>query len=184
MRSLNAQVQAAAVAEVVRLIWMVKLDFPSGVVAACSAPFDVAYGGDTYLGVAHLGSVEPAEEGAELQAYQLRIGLSGVQPEHLATVLGQHAINRPALVMIAFLDVEHAIIGEPVIIFRGRMDVADIELGETASITVPVTSRLVDWERARVRRYTAEDQKAAFPGDLGLDFVPAMADTEIKWGRA
>ena len=54
---------------------------------------------------------------------------------------------------------------------------------ETSTIALSVESRLIDLERIRTRRYTSEDQKRRFPGDLGLDFVNSIQDKELFWGR-
>ena len=56
--------------------------------------------------------------------------------------------------------------------------------GETATIQVTVENRLIEFERTRIRRYTAEDQKIDYPNDKGLEFVAEMAEKEIVWGRA
>ena len=47
-----------------------------------------------------------------------------------------------------------------------------------------VESRLADWERPRVSRYTDADQQQRFPGDLGCRFAPQMVEKELVWGRA
>ena len=54
---------------------------------------------------------------------------------------------------------------------------------ETASLSITLENRLVDFERARVRRYTSEDQKIDFPNDKGLEFVADLQEKEILWGR-
>ena len=60
----------------------------------------------------------------------------------------------------------------------------NIEAGETATISISVESRLVDWERPRVHRYTNADQQIAYPGDKGLEFVAQMVEKELVWGRS
>jgi hypothetical protein len=39
-------------------------------------------------------------------------------------------------------------------------------------------------ERPRTLRFTSEDQKTLFPGDLGLDFIDDIQDRTIEWGRS
>ena len=69
-------------------------------------------------------------------------------------------------------------------IFDGRMDTIEIvDGGPTATITMKVENRLRDLERARVRRYTDADQQARFPGDSGLEYVLALQEIDIPWGR-
>jgi hypothetical protein len=56
-------------------------------------------------------------------------------------------------------------------------------LNAAASVVKNLESRLVDWERARVRRYNDADQQAEYPGDLGLQFVEQMVEKQLIWGR-
>lgn len=183
-RPLAPAVLHAVGASVARLVWLVRLDYPSGVVTACSAPFPLVWGGETYFGVGSLGSVGAADEGAELQSYSLQITLAGVKPEYVAAALGEAYQGRDARVYVAMLDADHAVIGDPVLVFRGRMDTQDIELGTEATITVTIVSRLVDWDRPRISRYTNEDQQSRFPGDRAFEFVNSLVDATIYWGRS
>ena len=72
-------------------------------------------------------------------------------------------------------------IADPIIIFRGRMDLMEISLGEEGVVRVRLENRLADWERPRVRRYTAEDQEAEHPGDLGFRFLSVTTEKELIW---
>ncbi len=51
------------------------------------------------------------------------------------------------------------------------------------AITLSAESYLASLERARLRRYTHEDQQIEFPGDMGLEYVAAIQNAEIKWGQ-
>ena len=44
-------------------------------------------------------------------------------------------------------------------------------------------SRLIDLNRARNFRSTHEDQQQIFHGDLGFEYVAAIQDKEVSWGR-
>jgi hypothetical protein len=187
-RSLTAGVQTAIAAELVRPFLAAELDFASGMVRLNSTPltlrFDSGAGAVDFLGVGRLGEFSAVSEGAELQAYGVAIKLSGVAPEHVAIALGEHYQGRAARIWLGFLDANHAIVPNPALIFQGRMDDMPISLGETAEIAVNVESRLADWERPRVRRYTDADQQERHPGDLGCQFVAQMVEKELVWGRA
>jgi hypothetical protein len=66
--------------------------------------------------------------------------------------------------------------------FVGRMDQATLQDdGETAQINIAAESRLIDLQRARVRRYTDEDQRAVYPSDKGLSLINQLQDKEIVW---
>jgi hypothetical protein len=63
------------------------------------------------------------------------------------------------------------------------MDTMDLSLGATGKLSVIIQSRLADWERPRLSRYTNEEQQALYSGDKGLEFVPQMVEKTIIWGR-
>ena len=90
--------------------------------------------------------------------------------------------------MIGFLDDSYVLIVEPVLVFSGLIDNSNIDIGKTATVTVTVESRLIAWERAKIRRYTNEDQQQRFSGesptitDKFLEFVNQTVDKEILWG--
>ena len=54
---------------------------------------------------------------------------------------------------------------------------------ETSTIELKLENRLVALERAIERRYTDEDQKNLFAGDLGMEFIPDLQDKDIVWGK-
>ena len=69
--------------------------------------------------------------------------------------------------------------------FKGLMDTMQIaESGVSARITLTLENRLILLERARTLRFTSEDQKTLFPGDLGLDFIDDIQDRTIEWGKS
>ena len=181
MRSLTAAVQAAATAENVRRTLAVQMDFASGMVRMTGAPFDIVISGNTFLGVGQLGSISAAEEGAELQAYRMSVTLSAIPRDMVSIALNQNYQKRAATVWEVLLDANNAVIADPIVIFRGRMDQMEIVLGQTATVTVTMENRLADWERPRISRFSAEDQETKYPGDLGLRYAAAMENKEIVW---
>ncbi len=57
-----------------------------------------------------------------------------------------------------------------------------LTIRETATIVVTAESRLIDWNRPRIRRYTDGDQQERFSGDLGFQFMSDASEKEINWG--
>lgn len=181
-RSITGAVSAALAAGHVRAVTFVEMDFSSGFLRVNDSGQHIDWNGFTWYGVGRLGSIEPVGEGASLEARGLRFAMSGIAPEHVAVALGTHYQGRACKVWFAPLDEAHAPIADPVMVFNGRLDTMDVELGETATITVSAESRLADWDRPRVRRYNAEDQRLTDPADKGFEFVPQMVDKNIRWG--
>lgn len=140
--------------------------------------------GIPWLGLGNMGSIDAIQEGGELQMYGCTLTLSGIPSEYINLAFGHDYQGRPATIWLAPLTSDYQIISDPAIAFLGRMDVMNVEIGETATITVSIESKLVDWERPRVRRYNHEDQITRFPNDRGLEFVQQMVERELIWGRS
>ena len=69
-------------------------------------------------------------------------------------------------------------------IFVGYMDRMDIAEGpETSTMMLAAESKLINLERPRIRRYTSENQKALYSGDLAFDFINDLIDKPSAWGR-
>ena len=182
-RTLSPLTAAAAQDQVVRPIILAQMEFESGTVTVTDAPFSLTYDGVTYTGVGQLGAISAVEEGAELQSYAINLSLSGIPSELVSLALLDAYQGNDIRLSLALLDKGHTIIGTPMLLFRGRMDTMDIELGETATITLTAQSRMADWERARLRRYTDEDQRTEYPSDKGFEYIAQMAEKTIYWGR-
>jgi hypothetical protein len=60
------------------------------------------------------------------------------------------------------------------------MDVMEVTDGAEGRISLTCESRLVDLERAEVRRYTDADQQAEYQGDRFFEYVPALQEAEIR----
>jgi hypothetical protein len=70
-----------------------------------------------------------------------------------------------------------------VLLQRGKLDYGTLNTdGKTSTINVQYESVLVDLEKPRNRYYTSEDQKRSYPLDLGFDGVPALQNTNLRWG--
>lgn len=182
MRTLTGAVASAVAGSNVPMLVFVEMDFPSGFLRVNNSGMSIAWDGHDWLGVGTLGSIDPIAESADLSAQGLGFSISGVPSETIAIALGQKYQGRACKVWYAPLAADHVVIADPIGPFNYRMDTMDIELGQTASIRVSAESRLIDWERSNVSRYTNEEQQRLYPGDLGCEFVPQMAEKELRWG--
>jgi hypothetical protein len=91
--------------------------------------------------------------------------------------------GRDGKIYLGFLS-NGAVVIDPVLVFQGRLDVPIIEEnGETATISIAYESRLIDLQKPRESRYTDQDQQRAYPGDLGMAFVPSLQEKTLNWGR-
>ena len=76
-----------------------------------------------------------------------------------------------------------SLLGTPYLVFSGTVDKPTAQVDEkSASITLALENRLVNLQRANQRRYTAADQKLAYPTDLGFHWVETLEDIALRWG--
>lgn len=176
---------AETVKDVTRPILLVSLDFISGTKRLWSGVGTLSWDDEEWLGAGNLGRVSTIEETMELRAAGMSMQLSGVRNEDLTEVIAEPIQGRRAQVYLGFLNVNFQLVADPIVIFDGRMDTVEIvDGGTTATITMMVENRLRDLDRARTRRYTDADQQSRYPNDRGLEYVPALQEIDIPWGRA
>jgi hypothetical protein len=183
-RTLSTEMQAVASADLVRPIYLVKMEFDSGDLHLWSGLGNLVYSGDTYVGTGDLMSISPIKESEELVANGVNFTVSGIKQSLVSIARDEPYQGRKITLYLGAFDENADIISSPVILFGGFMDVMTIsDSGETSTITISAENKLIAFDRASVRRFTAEDQKIDYPTDKGFEFVSQIAQQEIIWGR-
>ena len=184
-RSLTSAMESAVTADLVRPITLVQCAFDTGNLNLWSGIGDLTVSGVDYVGAGSLLSIGEIAETSELSANGITVTLSGVTSPLLSKARDEDYQGRELKVLLGAMDAVNGVISNPVVVFSGFMDTMVInDGGETSTIQVTVENRLIEFERTRVRRYTAEDQKIDFPTDKGLEVGAEMEEKEIVWGRA
>lgn len=185
MRTISAALQAASVQPVVNTIMLTRIDFDSGTVAWNSGYKDIVFNGVTYVAAGALGSISAVKEAPGAKASGITITISGVKPEIVALVQSVPYLNRKVWVYLAVTDENWTFIPDQVTLyFKGKIDNINGVSGATASFAIAVRSRLADWERTRVLKYTDADQQKLHPGDKGMEFIPQISQQKIVWPQA
>ena len=165
----------------------VELDFPSGFLRVNSSDrtiaFDSGSGVEDFLGVGNLGSITVITEGTDLVARGVELSLSGIPAANIALAF-ENAQRRSGKVWTGYFDSDYVLVADPILFFSGLIDNTSVTLGETATVTVFLESRLITWQRPKIQRYTNENQLLRFPGDKFLEFVNQMVEKELLWGIA
>ena len=175
---------AALDANVLRPAIFVSMAFANETLYLWSGTGTVTWNGISWSGVGTLGSIASVEEGSTVQARGTVLTLSGIDPQLLGDSLSDLQQGLPVTVWLALFDSTPAIIANPVIVFQGRMDQPTITMdGTTATIQINCESRLIDMNVPAERRYTNEDQQRDYPNDRGFEFVNAIQEMTLYWGR-
>lgn len=182
-RTLDSALLAAVRSDHLRPFNVVTLDYPLGVVRATSLPVNVVIDGQLHYGCGLVGELSEITEGGENRSYGFSATLSGIPNSFLLYLRNQDPHGRPATVSLGLCNAAYQLLAPPRPIKTGFIDFQTITVAASASVTVACEDGNVDWARARVRRWTHEDQQAAYSGDLYFDSIAAMQNINLRWGR-
>jgi hypothetical protein len=158
--------------------------FKSGMLYVWSGFGSYSWGGHTYIGVGSLGSISTVEESTNVEAKGITLNLSGIDPTLLTDVLTDFKLGTSVVIYLGLFNRDGSMIADPVISWAGRMDQPSIDVGaETATISINCENRLFEMNTAVDRRYTNEDQRLDHADDRGFEFVNAIQELNIYWGR-
>jgi len=186
-RTLTAGVQTATLAGVVHgPIYLAKFEFDSATLRFNNSDrnYTVDVDGDgalSYLGVGRIGGISGISEHTELKANRIQLSMSGIPGDQISIALSEPFQGRSLKIWAAYLDEDFQIIADPIVAWQGFLDLMDIVLGDTASVSVTAENELVRWERPNISRYTNEDQQLQYPGDRGLEYM-TNSEQEFLWG--
>ena len=185
MRDLSSAVQSAIESSQVAPFLLFEGLFASGYVRVWSGYGELTWNGNIWEGVGSLGSISSIQETSEIQANGISVSMTGIPAEFISLVLEESEQGKSGKVYLGFMDSSNQVIADPYLCFEGKLDIPSIqEEGESSTVTITYESRLIDLQRPRETRLTNEEQQREFVGDLGCEFVPAMKEIILTWGRA
>jgi len=183
-RDLTSSVQTAIEATQVQPFLLFEGLFSSGYVRMWSGYGDIVWDARTWTGVGNLMGISAVQETSEIQANGITVTMNGIPSELISLALQESEQGKSGKVYLGFLD-ESGVIADPTMIFEGKLDIPAIqEEGDTSTISITYESRLINLQRSRESRFTNEEQQREYDGDLGCEFVPAMKEVTLTWGRS
>lgn len=183
MRAMSAGVIAELRKGVVRPFNLVEIYFTDQTSYIWSGVGDLVVGGNTYKGVGTLGKISTISETQDIQANAVQLSLSGVPTSLLGEAISYCRQGQKVSIFLGFFDSSGAVIADPFPVYIGRMDSVQVDDSpDTCTILVNCETALADLKRARVQRYTDDDQQRTRPGDKGLQYQPMCADWNGGWG--
>jgi hypothetical protein len=176
---------AEIAARVKRPAMFVEIETAGAAVRAWSGVGDLAFDGKTFTGVGTFGGLQAAEETLDLRAAGEVYTLSGIDPALLSAAIGDVRQNLPCRRWLGFLDEAGDLIADPILMFEGTAAVPTTDdAGDTLTIALSAENLLNTLKRPRETRYTPEDQATRAAGDKGFEYVAALQDRVIAWGRS
>lgn len=162
------------------LALLVDMQFSTGTVYATTAPSDIAWSGNTYLGARQIAVDEIKDQGGELQ--RLSFTLSGVPSELLSLAMSEFVQGAPVRVHCALLDPDTLAIAVALPFWSGTVDQMPIRHGsDTSSISVTAEHRGIAFARSKPSRYTDAEQRRLFSGDRALEYQTLQSQHRDIW---
>lgn len=146
---------------------------------------DLSWNSLSWLGNGWLHSIEGIDEDSDIGASGMSITLAGVPRDLISTMLGYAQHGASGKLWLGFLDSSSAVIADPYLMFKGKLDVPTIDDRVTGPIIqVTYDSAISDNDEAKEYRYTPESQHIFTPGDKGFNYVAKLASRwEGQWGQ-
>lgn len=181
-RSFPAAAAAAFIEPNVRVVTFAMLDFASGILRVHNSIGTYTWGGFDWLGVGDFGEVSRLEEGADVSPYGIVLTLSGLDTSLSSVALTEDYFRRPAEIYVAALSEADVLLGDPLLMWSGYMDVMSVSAGDDQNaVTINCESELQDFDTASNLKYTTQSQQRFFTGDLFFDFLPEIEGAKIRW---
>lgn len=188
-RALSAALVTELTGGVMQPHLRVELEFPSGTVRLWSGvgnltADDAAGTPRTWSGDGRLLGVDRLEETISPRATSTTVILSGADNALRTAFIGDNWHGSAGRVWVALMNRAVPLTEIGVIIqFYGLMDFAEFNESESQPIISCTISGAFPDVRNRIVRLTDHDQQRRSAGDLGLQYVTAVQQTEIKTER-
>lgn len=183
MVPITASVYSAMTATVIRPALCVDLYLASGTLRLWTGTGELFYNGQTYQGTGTFGGISSWDSDGNLAANGMTLSLSGIPTEMLAIAFNEDYRNRKVVMHIVMFNDAGNLIGGN-IVFVGRIDVMSVtRRASDCDISVTVENHLISFDRARIRRYTIQDQQSVDPTDIGFEYISKVSqDLSFTWG--
>lgn len=184
-RTVTSDIQDELAATSSRPVYLVEIGFASTTIRLSSLGRDITWDSHSWLGNSWLMPIKAINETAEIRAVGVEIELVGVSSSLLALALADADQTKDALIYFAFLDSSGAVIADPILLFKGKVDTVDIsDSVEQPSVVIRCESRLARLDRPTNFKYTEANQQALFSGDRGFQYLPGLEEWSGYWGKA
>ena len=186
-RNLTSAVKTELATNDIRPVHLITLGFATPVnITDCSFSLTSSVSGSsvTYSASDFILGITNHTEETDITKSSVSINLSGADQTFISTVLNENVVNDSVDIFRGFLDDSNALIADPFLLYRGKIDSFDIaETDKDSQVNLSIVSNWADFEKKNGRKTNYTSQQRFFTGDVGMDFASQTVQ-DIKWGRA
>lgn len=192
MADFGATINAYLAGRKVNMRPLALFDFRHGEEPLWGGEYPLTSGGKTWKGLGRIATMDGLDQAATLESSAMTFQLSGVEPEGTDTAYLTIAasddraqyVRRLVTVSLQFFDDDWQPLDSPYAIKAGLMATMQMSRSRTGTgfqRTISVQANNIFYGRgvAPASFYTDRDQQKRYPGDLGLQFIPALQDKQI-----
>lgn len=188
MSSLYADAIAAQLAgRTVHMAWLAFFDFADYPTRLWPGFGNIVSGGFTWKGYGDLVSIQDVQIPQGMVAAKTTFLLSGVSPDIIREARDAEKLvkGRRAILYRQHFNEDWTPLDNPIPVNLMVMDQLTFAADgpEKRSITLSCETPFVTRKRPRYSYLTDTDQKARFPGDRGLEFVPELVSKSVIWPK-
>ena len=185
-RSLTSAVKTELATNDIRPVHLITLGFGTPVnITDCSFSLTSSVSGSsvTYNASDFILGISNHTEETDITKSSVSLVLSGADQTFISTVLGENVVNDSVDIFRGFLNDSNALISDPFLLYRGKIDSFDISEGDKEStVGLRIVSNWADFEKKNGRKTNNTSQQRFFSADVGMDFASQTVQ-DIKWGR-
>jgi hypothetical protein len=186
-RSLTSAVKTELATNDIRPVHLITIGFATPVnLTDCSFSLTSSVSGSsvTYNASDFILGISNHTEETDITKSSVSLNLSGADQTFISTVLSENVVNDSVDIFRGFLDDSNALISDPFLLYRGKIDSFDIaETDKASQVNLSIVSNWADFEKKNGRKTNNTSQQRFFSGDVGMDFASQTVQ-DIKWGRA
>lgn len=157
---------------------------------------DVGSGTETFSGTGVLMGISNIDESADMDAPGVDITFDGVDQTIISVILSNQFRGRKIKAWRIWLDPSDGSVLESIMVFDGYQNEAysvsesQTELPDAVAVSTRCVSRLTKFNATRSVKTNVTshnellERAGVATGDLGFEFVPAIQDKEVYWGRS
>jgi len=183
--------QAAAIrGTTIRAATLVEMQFLSRTMRVWNGAGIGDFSGEEWSGLGTAGSIEGLQQSRQPTSHKIKLKLSGVSPEVLASAKNSttDVENRPIYIWQQFLDEDWQPLGPRIPVFFGTMQRLGIARGEAKGTDggqriceLECENAFASRGRPFASRFTDSDQQARHPGDKFARFTSYQRTQVILW---
>tara|TARA_X000001388_G_C2209695_1_gene114642 strand:- start:537 stop:1091 length:555 start_codon:yes stop_codon:yes gene_type:complete len=145
---------------------------------------NVTYDSNTYTASSLFTKLSSVTESSEIQVSNITVTFTGADQTITSIFLSNDYIEKEAEIYKGFIGSNEAVIADPFLLFKGRIESFSIsETLKDSKVNISIASHWADFSKVEGRKTNTGSQQIHFPNDLGFEFASQTVQ-DIKWGRS